>query len=131
MERQDAEARDPQARPTVRPLAQFRTAVSRVRVDVIVTDDDGAFVADLGPEDFEIREDGEPQRVIGATLIDFDDGRVFHLAEGATAADEMARESGDPTAPAGTGADETAPEPTEGTLEAAGELLEELRQRAG
>ena len=41
----------------------FRTGINFVRVDVIVTDDDGNPVPDLAAEDFQIREDGEPQTI--------------------------------------------------------------------
>jgi VWFA-related protein len=41
----------------------FRTGINIVRVDVIVTDDDGKPVTDLAREDFEIVEDGRPQTI--------------------------------------------------------------------
>ena len=41
----------------------FRTGVNFVRVDAIVTDKDGNAVKDLKPEDFEVTEDGKPQKV--------------------------------------------------------------------
>lgn len=47
----------------------FRAGIDFVRVDVIVTDDDGAPVTDLSPEDFEVLEDGEPQAVETFRLI--------------------------------------------------------------
>jgi VWFA-related protein len=50
-----------------RPLAQqvpaFRGGIDLVNVAVTVTDRKGALVADLGPEDFEIREDGQRQTI--------------------------------------------------------------------
>lgn len=52
-----AAAQDPP--PAQTPL--FRTGVNLVRVDVSVTDRDGAAIADLQPEDFEIEEDGVKQ----------------------------------------------------------------------
>ena len=48
----------------------FRSAVSLVRVDVIVTDAKGNPVNDLRPEDFEITEDKHPQSISSFKLID-------------------------------------------------------------
>ena len=48
----------------------FGAVVSRVRVDVIVTDDDGRFIEDLRPEDFLVYEDGELQQVLTVQLVD-------------------------------------------------------------
>jgi VWFA-related protein len=62
-----------QQRPT------FEALVSRVRVDVIVTDDDGRFVEDLRPEDFLVYEDGELQQVLTAQLVDSGAGTVIDL----------------------------------------------------
>ena len=42
----------------------FRATATMVRVDVVVTGKDGRAVPDLGAEDFEIREDGKPQRIV-------------------------------------------------------------------
>lgn len=47
----------------------FRTGVSTVRVDVTVSDRHHQAVADLTAEDFEIREDGVPQRVESVQFI--------------------------------------------------------------
>ena len=41
----------------------FRTGVDIVEVDVVVYDKTGAFVADLAMDDFEVQENGAPQRV--------------------------------------------------------------------
>ena len=54
---QEAEAQDAPQQPT------FRAGISFVRVDVIVTDDDGNPVVDLTPDDFEIYEDDELQTI--------------------------------------------------------------------
>jgi len=64
----------------VPPQPTFRAGVSFVPVDVIVTDDRGAPVADLTQADFEIREDGAPQvisefRLIKVDSSGSDDGR--------------------------------------------------------
>lgn len=42
----------------------FRATATMVRVDVVVTDKDGRLVPDLKAEDFEILEDGRPQRIV-------------------------------------------------------------------
>lgn len=64
-----------------RPLAQqvpaFRGGIDLVNVGVTVTDRAGGLVADLGPEDFEIQEDGRTQ-----TIANFLAGDV--VAGGAT-----------------------------------------------
>ena len=52
----------------------FDAMVSRVRVDVIVTDRDGNFVADLGPDEFTLLEDGRKQKVLNLQLVDLPDG---------------------------------------------------------
>ena len=54
---QEAEAQDAPQQPV------FRAGINFVRVDVIVTDDDGNPVTDLTIDDFEISEDGEPQTI--------------------------------------------------------------------
>ena len=57
----------------------FDAMVSRVRVDVIVTDRDGNFVADLGPDEFTLLEDGRKQKVLNLQLVDLPAGRVHSL----------------------------------------------------
>ena len=54
---QEAEGQDAPQQPV------FRAGISFVRVDVIVTDDDGNPVTDLTSDDFEIFEDDEPQTI--------------------------------------------------------------------
>ncbi len=51
------------------PQPTFRTGIDFVRVDVIVTDDDGAPVLDLDHAEFEILEDGEPQKIETFRLV--------------------------------------------------------------
>src|SRR5436190_19733167 len=57
-----AEARQQPAQPT------FRSGTQIVQVDVRVTKD-GRFVTDLGPADFEIKEEGIPQKIESVVLI--------------------------------------------------------------
>jgi VWFA-related protein len=45
------------------PPVPFRTGINVVRVDVLVTDNKGESVKDLKQEDFEVLEDGKPQKV--------------------------------------------------------------------
>ncbi|MPZ16534.1 MAG: VWA domain-containing protein [Luteitalea sp.] len=47
----------------------FRTGINFVRVDAIVTDRKGNPITDLTARDFELREDGEPQRIEAFRLI--------------------------------------------------------------
>ena len=65
-----------QQRPPV-----FEATVQRVRVDVIVTDEEGRFVDDLTADDFIVLEDGEPRRVLRIQLIDLVQGRIVELRE--------------------------------------------------
>lgn len=48
--------------------------MSRVRVDVIVRDDDGGFVDDLTAADFRIFEDGDEQAILGLQFVDLPAG---------------------------------------------------------
>ena len=58
------------------PPATFRSGVTLVRTDVIVRDENGTFISDLTPQDFQILEDGVPQDV--ASLVMVLGGRVFN-----------------------------------------------------
>jgi len=49
--------------------SQVRLSVTLVQVDVVVTDEKGHQVADLGPEDFEIVEDGRTQHITNFSYI--------------------------------------------------------------
>jgi len=51
----------------------FRAGINFVRVDAIVTDKNGAPVGDLKAEDFEVIEEGKPQRIETFKLISLDD----------------------------------------------------------
>ena len=48
----------------------FRTGINFIRVDVIVTDDDGNHVRDLEAADFQVFEDGEPQTIESFQLVE-------------------------------------------------------------
>ncbi len=75
-----------QAQPAQQPPAQqtqgqppptFRTGINYVRVDVIVSDNKtGVPVDDLKPADFEVLEDGKPQKIDNFKLIKLDGGRA-------------------------------------------------------
>ena len=63
-----AQAPPPQA-PTDTPPPTFRVEVNYVEVDAVVTDAQGNAVTDLRLEDFEVREDGRPQKVTAFSTI--------------------------------------------------------------
>jgi VWFA-related protein len=52
----------------------FRGGIDFVRVDVIVTDKTGNPVNDLKPEDFEVVENGQPQKIETFKLMELDGG---------------------------------------------------------
>ena len=52
----------------------FRTGINFVRVDVIVSDRQGAAVPDLQPGDFDVSEDGKAQKIETFKLIKLDGG---------------------------------------------------------
>ncbi len=60
----------PPASPDQQPI--FRAGINTVRVDVIVTDRQGNPVTDLKIEDFEIQEDGKPQKAETFRLVKID-----------------------------------------------------------
>lgn len=51
-------------------IPTFRTGINFIRVDVIVTDDDGNHVTDLQPSDFEVYEDDELQEIDSFELVE-------------------------------------------------------------
>ena len=51
-------------------LPVFGAESTAVQLDVVVRDKKGNLVKDLGPEDFEVYEDGKPQAVTGFTFFD-------------------------------------------------------------
>ena len=62
---------------------RFEATVSRVRVDVIVQDDDGAFIDDLTAGDFRVFEDGDEQAILSVQMVDLSAGVLFDLTLGA------------------------------------------------
>ena len=52
------------------PSADFSSDVRLVQLDVSVTDREGRPVAGLSPQDFEVVEDGEPQRITDVSSVD-------------------------------------------------------------
>jgi VWFA-related protein len=52
------------------PQPVFPTGIASVVVDVVVLDDDGFPVAGLSKDDFELREDGELQRIDGFRVVE-------------------------------------------------------------
>lgn len=63
-------AQQPPAPPDQQPV--FRAGINTVRVDVIVTDRQGNPVTDLKLEDFQIEEDGKPQKPETFRLVKID-----------------------------------------------------------
>ena len=54
----------------------FRAGVNVVRVDVIASDKTGAFVSGLTPDDFDVTEEGKPQKIDTFRLVMLDGGRM-------------------------------------------------------
>lgn len=80
-------AGDPQE---IQQRPRFDSTISRVRVNVVVTDREGRFVSDLSAGDFTVFEDGEPREVLDVQLVDLVAGDVIPLASPAAAADPPA-----------------------------------------
>ena len=62
-----AQAQQPPA--DQQPPITFRAEVNYVEVDARVLDQQGKFIATLRPEDFEVLEDGKPQKVTAFSLV--------------------------------------------------------------
>src|SRR4051794_4330677 len=60
----------PQPAPNVPPPVTFTVETSYVDVDAVVTDRDGNVVRGLSKDDFELFEDGKPQRIDMFTYVD-------------------------------------------------------------
>ena len=74
-----AQAGDPQPADRQTPADQppiFRGGINFVRVDAIVTDRSGKPVAGLEAGDFEITEDGQPQKVETFKVVELDGGLI-------------------------------------------------------
>lgn len=56
--------------------ALFKTQVNVVQVDAVVTDSQGRFVPDLRQEDFEVLEDGKPQKLASTQVVNVPVERV-------------------------------------------------------
>jgi len=63
----------PPADPAQPPV--FRTGINFVRVDVIISDKAGNPIADLSQADFDVTEDGKPQKIETFKLVKLDGGR--------------------------------------------------------
>jgi VWFA-related protein len=60
----------PEQPPPEQPPLTFRVEVNYVEVDAIVTDAQGNTVTNLALDDFEVLEDGRPQKVTAFSLVD-------------------------------------------------------------
>ena len=56
----------------------FTSRVELVTTDVVVRDNTGQFIADLKKEDFEVLEDGVPQKLVSFSLTH--GGRSYNIA---------------------------------------------------
>src|SRR5262245_4085829 len=88
----DAQQTQTQTPPAQRPPGQqpppatdqqpvFRTGINFVRVDVIITDKNGNQVGDLQAADFDVTEDGKPQKIETFKLVKLDGGRTEAIKE--------------------------------------------------
>ena len=75
----------PWQEPSSTQQPQFEASVARVRVDVIITNDEGGFVDDLRVEDFTLFEDGQPQEILDLQLVDLAAGEVSDMVGGPAA----------------------------------------------
>lgn len=64
-----AQAQQPQAPPGP-PAVTFQVEVNFVDVDAVVTDEQGNFISNLKKEDFELFEDGKPQKIDTFSLVE-------------------------------------------------------------
>ena len=64
-----AQQQAPPAPSTDQPPVTFRVEVDYVEVDALVADAQGNLVSDLRAEDFEVLEDGKPQKVSAFSLV--------------------------------------------------------------
>src|SRR3954469_14471544 len=64
----------PAEQPPQQPPPVFRAGINYVRVDVITSDKNGNPVGDLQAADFDVSEDGKPQKIDTFKLIKLDGG---------------------------------------------------------
>jgi VWFA-related protein len=75
-------AQKPQSGPLPAANPSFRVSVNLVQVDAVVTDSKGHHVTDLRAEDFEVIEDGRPQKITNFSYIALDPPRSSGAAPG-------------------------------------------------
>ena len=73
----------PQQPPPTDPAQPpvFRTGINFVRVDVIISDKAGNPIADLSQADFDVTEDGKPQKIETFKFVKLDGGRGDAIKE--------------------------------------------------
>jgi VWFA-related protein len=71
----------PQTPDPPQPPPIFRAGINFVRVDVIISDNKGNPVADLQQGDFEVTEDGKPQKIETFKLVKLDGGTAESIKE--------------------------------------------------
>src|SRR4051812_11825939 len=59
----------PAPQSTEAPPVVFRAEVNYVEIDALVTDAQGNIVSNLSADDFELVEDGKPQKVVAFSLV--------------------------------------------------------------
>src|SRR6266699_2153830 len=64
------------APPQAPPAVTFKTEVNYVEVGAVVTDAQGNFVRTLTKDDFQVLEDGKPQKISAYSLVDIPVERV-------------------------------------------------------
>src|SRR6266566_131031 len=77
-------AREGGQQPPAKPASQppiFRGGINYVRVDVIISDKSGNPVADLQASDFDVSEDGKPQKIDTFKLIKLDGGTAESIKQ--------------------------------------------------
>jgi VWFA-related protein len=80
------QAQTPPAQPAAQPPTDpqqptFRAGINFVRVDVILTDRNGNQIVDLQPGDFDVTEDGKPQKIESFKFIKLDGGTADSIKE--------------------------------------------------
>jgi VWFA-related protein len=80
-QQQPAQPQPGQQPPADQQQPVFRSGINFVRVDVIITDKNGNQVADLKETDFDVTEDGKPQKIETFKLVKLDGGRTEAIKE--------------------------------------------------